>query len=96
MLQQAVDFRAECDALVKVLEPLSDEDWEREGQFKDWTINEIMQHLHYWNYGADLSLNDEDAFLQLMDKDYSVMFCLFRGSDVLQHLFWNGKDFFGD
>jgi uncharacterized protein (TIGR03084 family) len=66
MLQQAVDFRAECDALYKVLEPLSDEDWEREGQFKDWTINEIMQHLHYWNYGADLSLNDEDAFLQLM------------------------------
>jgi uncharacterized protein (TIGR03084 family) len=66
MLQQAVDFRAECDALYKILEPLSDEDWERKSQFKDWTVNEIMAHLHYWNYGADLSLNDEPAFLQLM------------------------------
>jgi len=66
MLQQAVDFREECDALYKVLESLSDADWEQKGQFKDWTINEIMAHLHYWNYGADLSLNDEAAFLQLM------------------------------
>jgi uncharacterized protein (TIGR03084 family) len=66
MLQQAIDFRAECDALFEILQPLSDADWERKGQFKDWTINEIMQHLHYWNYGADLSLNDEPAFLQLM------------------------------
>jgi len=66
MLQQAIDFREECDALYEILQPLSDADWERKGQFKDWTINEIMQHLHYWNYGADLSLNDEAAFAQLM------------------------------
>ena len=66
MLQQAIDFREECDALYEVLAPLSDEDWARTGQFKDWSINEIMAHLHYWNFGADLSLNDEAAFLQLM------------------------------
>jgi len=66
MLHQAIDFRDECDALYDILEPLSDEDWQREGQFKRWTINDIMAHLHYWNYGAVLSLTDEPAFLQLM------------------------------
>jgi uncharacterized protein (TIGR03084 family) len=66
MLQQAIDFREECDALYDVLAPLSDADWEQKSQFKDWSINEIMAHLHYWNRGADLSLNDEPAFLQLM------------------------------
>jgi uncharacterized protein (TIGR03084 family) len=66
MLQQALDLQTESDALYELLKPLKDEDFERKTQFKDWTINDVMQHLHYFNYAADLSLNDEDGILKLL------------------------------
>ena len=44
------------------LEPLDDTDFERPTLFKDWTINDILRHLHHGNILADLSLNDEVAF----------------------------------
>lgn len=73
MLQQAIDFREECDALFDVLEPLSEADFERKTLFKDWTINDVLGHLHMWNHGADLSLNDPEAFAALM-KQVSASF----------------------
>ncbi|MGH7842896.1 MAG: TIGR03084 family metal-binding protein [Candidatus Binataceae bacterium] len=66
MIQQAIDFRDESDALFALLEPLDDRDWERKTQFKDWTINDVLAHLHFGNYLADLSLKDADAFTALM------------------------------
>ncbi len=66
MLQQANDFKAECDAIYELLKPLSDEEFEQKTLFKEWTINEIMQHLHYFNYAADLSLSDEAGILKLL------------------------------
>lgn len=62
MLQQAIDFRDESDALLALLEPLDDQDWNRKTQFKGWTINDVVAHLHMGNYAADLSLQDSDAF----------------------------------
>ncbi len=66
MLQQADDFRQESDALFALLDGLSESDWETKTQFKDWTINDVVAHLHYWNQGADLSLHDEKALTELM------------------------------
>ena len=66
MLQQAIDFQTESDALYELLKPLRDTDFERRTQFKDWTVNDILQHLHFFNYAADLSLNDEDGILKLL------------------------------
>ena len=66
MLQQAIDFQTESDALYELLKPLSDADFERKTLFKDWTINTVLQHLHYFNYAADLSLSDEDGILALL------------------------------
>lgn len=66
MLQQAEDFRQESNALYTLLDGLSESDWETKTQFKDWTINDVVAHLHYWNQGADLSLRDEKALLELM------------------------------
>ncbi|PPR34174.1 MAG: hypothetical protein CFH35_02003 [Alphaproteobacteria bacterium MarineAlpha9_Bin5] len=66
MLQQAVDFKTESDALYQLLKPLSDEDLEQTTQFKDWTLNTVLQHLHYFNYAADMSLKDEQGILQLL------------------------------
>ncbi len=66
MLQQAIDFQSESDALYELLKPLKDADFERQTLFKGWTINTVLQHLHYFNHAADLSLSDEDGILALL------------------------------
>jgi len=62
MFQQPADFRDECDALCRLLEPLTDRDFERPTQFKDYTIHDVVAHLHVFNGLADLSLRDEAGF----------------------------------
>lgn len=61
-MEQANDFLAESEALASILEGLDPADWDRETQFKRWTINDVLVHLHFWNLGADLALNDPDQF----------------------------------
>jgi hypothetical protein len=61
-LQQAYDFRDESDAIYNVLSTLSDEEFKKETLFKKWTFNDIIGHLHVWNYAANISLVDEDQF----------------------------------
>ena len=68
MLQQAIDFREESDSLFKLLENTDDARFDEKTQFKDWTANEVLHHLHFWNYAADLSLVDEPAFVDLLGK----------------------------
>jgi uncharacterized protein (TIGR03084 family) len=68
MIQQAIDFRDESDALFALLEPLDDKDWVRKTQFKYWTLNDIVAHLHMGNYMAGLSLKDSAAFGDFMGK----------------------------
>jgi uncharacterized protein (TIGR03084 family) len=63
MLPQALDFRDESDALFALLDTLDDSDWARETQFKYWTPNDIVAHLHMGNYAADLSLKNGDEFI---------------------------------
>ena len=52
-MQQAHDFLEECETLAKALETLDDADWSRPTQFKDWTFNDVLVHLHFWNTAAD-------------------------------------------
>jgi Mycothiol maleylpyruvate isomerase N-terminal domain len=61
-MQQATDFLDESEALSALLAPLSDAELETHTQFKGWTINNIIRHLHVWNIAADLALSDEAAF----------------------------------
>ncbi len=63
MIEQAPDFKAECEALYALLSPLDEAQFELETQFKGWTINQILAHLHLWNIAADKSLADEAAFV---------------------------------
>lgn len=65
-MQQAKDFLAESQALSVLLAPLPDADYETRTLFKQWTINQILRHLHVWNIAADLSLTDEAAFAEFM------------------------------
>ncbi len=62
MLQQAVDFREESDALAAILEPLEEQDFQKKTLFKDWTIDDVLGHLHMFNYAADLTLEDGAKF----------------------------------
>ncbi len=62
-MEQATDFRDESDAIFALLAPLGEADWDRPTQFKGWTINDVIAHLHMWNHAACLTLADADAFL---------------------------------
>ena len=64
MMSQANDFREECDVVAELLAPMSDVDFKRPTGFKAWTINHIMQHLHFFNVMADLSVHDEPRFVR--------------------------------
>ncbi len=68
MMQQAQDFLDECEALYALVEPLSDEALDQKTAFKDWTINDVIGHLHIWNYAADLSLIDADKFQEFFKQ----------------------------
>ena len=62
MFQQPIDFRDESTALYELIAPHDDDVFELETQFKQWTVNDVLTHLHVWNVAADLSLKDADAF----------------------------------
>lgn len=62
MLQQAIDFKEESLALHALVEPLAETDFSRETQFKSWTIDDVIAHLHLFNHAVTLSLEDEKGF----------------------------------
>ncbi len=62
MLTEAADFRAECDALHALLQGRDDAEFARATQFKDWTVDDVIAHLHMWNHAVNLSVTDETAF----------------------------------
>jgi uncharacterized protein (TIGR03084 family) len=66
MLHEALDFQAESDELLALLQQLNDQDWVRETQFKHWTTNDVVAHLHLFDYAADLALQGGDSFRSLM------------------------------
>jgi L-fuconolactonase len=65
MLPQAVDFRAEADALHALLTTLTEADWERATLFKAWTVNDIVQHLHESDLNAAASVAGADPFARM-------------------------------
>jgi len=68
MLEQALDFKDESDAVHALVDPLEEGDYEKPTQFKKWTANHILQHLHFYNVLADLSLTNEDEFIRRYDE----------------------------
>jgi uncharacterized protein (TIGR03084 family) len=60
-MQQVRDFLDECDALDAVLGNLNNSDFKTPTQFKNWTVNDVLVHLHFWNLSADLGVFKPDA-----------------------------------
>jgi uncharacterized protein (TIGR03084 family) len=65
-LSQAEDFRAESEALYSLLEGADETAFDEPTQFKNWTINAVLQHLYFWNEMAGLQLTDEDELVARM------------------------------
>ena len=68
MLKEAYDFRDVSEALYELIAPLGEDDYTRTTLFRDWTVNDVMQHLHFFNYVADLTLSDEEEFKRVYGK----------------------------
>jgi uncharacterized protein (TIGR03084 family) len=67
-MQQAEDFREETQILHAAIADLCDADFERRTLFKGWTVDDVLGHLHFWNYAADLTLRDGESFVDLMGQ----------------------------
>ncbi|CAI8430504.1 MAG: Uncharacterised protein [Rhodobiaceae bacterium UBA7378] len=68
MLNEANDFKAESDVLYAVMQDLNDADFAEPTQFKGWTLNDVLEHLHMWNWAANESYVDEDNFVTFVER----------------------------
>jgi len=72
MFDQPNDFKEESDALYALLKNLSDAELAKPTQFKNWTFENVIGHLHMWNWAAAQSLTggaDFDAFIASVLKE---------------------------
>ncbi|WP_341197246.1 TIGR03084 family metal-binding protein [Hyphomonas chukchiensis] len=67
-MEQAQDFLDESKALHALVAPLDDAAFGQATAFKGWTINDVLRHLHYWNWMAWLQLNDEALLVAQMKE----------------------------
>ena len=65
-LEQSIDFKEESNSLYNILKEKNDDVFNSATQFKSWTINDVLYHLHVWNNAAYLSLTDEKKFSKFM------------------------------
>ena len=70
---QSEDFKEESISLYEILQDQKDEVFRSKTQFKDWTINDVLYHLHVFNNAAYLSLTDEDRFSEFMKDFYNAV-----------------------
>jgi uncharacterized protein (TIGR03084 family) len=66
-MQQAKDFLEESRVLYALLEHASDQQLSMTTQFKAWTIEDVVGHLHFWNLAALSSLTDPEGFQALFE-----------------------------
>src|ERR1700690_1698938 len=81
MLAQAADFRTEVDELHGRLVTLGNADWNRATLFKQWTINDIVQHLHDGDLMAAASVSGPEHFATFRAERQAL---LDRGMNRLQ------------
>jgi uncharacterized protein (TIGR03084 family) len=68
MLPQAEDFRAECRAIHALIAPLGTAAFDQPTAFKGWSVNDVLGHLHMWNWAADLALANPEGFLAFRER----------------------------
>lgn len=70
MFSQVTDFSRECLEFASLIDEALDTHGQQlyawPTQFKQWTLNDIVGHLHVWNWAADASLHHPDQFKEFM------------------------------
>ena len=61
-MQEAKDFRDESDTIAKLLASADEPLFATVTQFKKWTIEDVIGHLHVWNVAALTTLENPDDF----------------------------------
>lgn len=79
-LSEANDFLAESEVLHDAIADLPASAFDTPTQFKGWTINDVLVHLHFWNRAADISASDEAAFHDMI----SPVFASFQKGDGMR------------
>ncbi|MFK7966315.1 MAG: TIGR03084 family metal-binding protein [Burkholderiaceae bacterium] len=70
---EALDFEQESLALAEHVKPLTDDELAAPTAFKQWRLNDIFAHLHFFNLMAHYSLVDETRFAAEIKKLYDRM-----------------------
>jgi uncharacterized protein (TIGR03084 family) len=73
MPPQAADFRAEADELHSLLVTLTGADWARATLFKQWTVNDIVQHLHDGDLMAAASVEGPEHFAEFRAERQALL-----------------------
>jgi uncharacterized protein (TIGR03084 family) len=68
MLQEITDFHDEGAELRGLLGTLSEEDFQRRTLFKDWTVNDVILHLHCGDISAAASARDPAEYEALRQQ----------------------------
>lgn len=63
-MQQAVDFLAESRDVQALVASLDTAALAAVTDFKDWTVEDVIRHLHFWNAMALTSLTNPDGFAE--------------------------------
>ena len=61
-MREARDFLDESRALAALVAPMRDADFARPTQFKGWSTDDVLGHLHIFNRAAELTLAAPDEF----------------------------------
>ena len=51
-MKVADDFRQECKGIEQLIASIRVQDFDEPTGFKNWTVNNILRHLHVWNKAA--------------------------------------------
>jgi hypothetical protein len=87
MLQEALDFKAESDALYALMRDMDEAAFDAPTQFKGWTLTNVLEHLHMWNWAANESYIDEDNFAAWLGE---AMAAIGKSSMRAYEAEWNG------
>jgi uncharacterized protein (TIGR03084 family) len=64
MLEEVENLREEGNELAALLETLGEADWKRPTPFKQWTVFDVVGHLHYSDRCAIAALKGRETFEQ--------------------------------
>ena len=73
MLQEGIDLLAEAKDLDAILDTLSEEDWNRETTFMEWTPWDVVAHLHFFDLMSLAALEGDETFARERDAFVKVV-----------------------